>query len=214
MVKAKFNQDDDPFKEVPTLKCFMRGSERARQTLGQVVSYATAHLDQFRTHVFFILLFYDSARLMRWEHIGFIVRGSASVCPTFKQFFFEIQPCRCYGARSRPCCHSFQIYEDLTKKFLFDQLQFAADPGDSDLPDRQGSKAWRLTTHRPREEYAQALRSEREKLTTAKVQYIATVLDYSNVGDQRTVTGNYVQKSWVCKTNLKPFSTLQHYRLN
>ena len=51
-----------------------------------------------------------------------------------------------------------------------------------------------------------------EKLTAAKVQYIATVLDYSDVGDQRTVTGNYVQKSWVCKSNLKPFSTLQHYQ--
>ena len=148
--------------------------------------------------------------------LGLLSEAQRAYAQRSSSFFFEIQPCRCYGARSRPCCHSFQIYEDLTKKFLFDQLQFAADPGDSDLPDRQGSKAWRLTTHRPREEYAQskALRSEHEKLTTAKVQYIATVLDYSNVGDQRTVTGNYVQKSWVCKTNLKPFSTLQHYRLN
>ena len=42
-----------------------------------------------------------------------------------------------------------------------------------------------------------------EKLTAAKVQYIATVLDHGDVGDQRTVTGHFAQKSWVCKSNLK-----------
>ena len=57
MVKAKFNQDDDPFKEVPTPKCFMRGSERARQTLGQVVSYATAHLISFAPTCFLFSFF-------------------------------------------------------------------------------------------------------------------------------------------------------------
>ena len=52
-----------------------------------------------------------------------------------------------------------------------------------------------------------------EKLTSAKVQYIATVLDHSDVEDQCTVTGNYAQKSWVFKTNPKPLRTFQHYRL-
>ena len=44
-----------------------------------------------------------------------------------------------------------------------------------------------------------------EKLTAAKVQYIATVLDHGDVGDQRTVTasGHFAKKSWVCKINLK-----------
>ena len=118
MVKAKFNQDDDPFKEVPTPKCFMRGSERARQTLGQVVSYATAHLDQFRTHVFFILLFHDSARLMRWEHIGFIVRGSASVCPTFKQFFLRFNHADVMERGHDPAVTPFKFTKNWRRNFF------------------------------------------------------------------------------------------------
>ena len=43
--------------------------------------------------------------------------------------------------------------------------------------------------------------------------YIATLLDHCDVEDQRTVTGNYAQKSWVFKTNPKPLRTFQHYRL-
>ena len=83
-------------------------------------------------------------------------------------------------------------------------------------------KAWCLTTNRPvffKDTWrilSPSLRPEHEiykKLADAKVQHIATVLDYSDIGDQRTVTGNYAHKPWVCKTNLKPFRTLQHYRL-
>jgi hypothetical protein len=66
MVEVKFEEQDDPFEEVPTDEGFLCGGDRARQTLGQVTSYATAHLAaQFRTHVFSILLFRESARLMR-----------------------------------------------------------------------------------------------------------------------------------------------------
>ena len=43
--------------------------------------------------------------------------------------------------------------------------------------------------------------------------YMATVLDHSDVEDQRTVTGDYAQKSWVFKNNPKPLRTFQHYRL-
>ena len=124
------NTSNTPMTTFSTLKCFMRGSERARQTLGHVVSYATAHLDQFRIHVFFILLFHDSARLMRWDYCPRL----SERMPSVQAVFLEVQPCRCYGARPQPC------FTKMTKKFLFDQLQFAADPGDSD-PDR----------HRPRE---------------------------------------------------------------
>ena len=74
MIEAKFNDEDDPFKVVPTPKGFMRDSDRARQTLGQVACYATAHLAaQFRTHTFSILLFRETARLMRWDRAGVIV---------------------------------------------------------------------------------------------------------------------------------------------
>ena len=39
------------------------------------------------------------------------------------------------------------------------------------------------------------------------------MLDHSDVEDQRTVTGNYAQKSWVFKTNPKLLRTFQRYRL-
>ena len=43
MIEAKFN---DPFKEVPTPKGFRYESDRARQTLGQVTSYATSRCSE------------------------------------------------------------------------------------------------------------------------------------------------------------------------
>ena len=52
-----------------------------------------------------------------------------------------------------------------------------------------------------------------EKLAAAKVQHIATVLDHSDIEGHRTQTGGYANETWVCKVNLKPFRTLQHYRL-
>jgi hypothetical protein len=56
MVEAKLNEQDDPFMVKPTVDGFLSNSERAQQTLGQLTSYATAHLAaQFRTHIFSIL---------------------------------------------------------------------------------------------------------------------------------------------------------------
>ena len=56
MVEAKFD-DQDAFDDRPNAKDFLRESDRARQTLGQLTSYATVHLAAlFRTHVFSVLL--------------------------------------------------------------------------------------------------------------------------------------------------------------
>ena len=83
-------------------------------------------------------------------------------------------------------------------------------------------KAWCLATMRPvflKDTWRILSPSQRpeheiyEKLAAAKVEHIATVLDYSDFEDHRTLTGKYAQKSWVCKTKLNPFRTLQHYRL-
>ena len=52
-----------------------------------------------------------------------------------------------------------------------------------------------------------------EKLAAAKVQHIATVLDHSDIEGHRTQTGDYASETCVCKVKLKPFRTLQHYRL-
>ena len=53
VVEAKFEDLDDPFDDSPSDNDFLRCSDRAMQTLGQLTSYATAHLAaQFCTHVF------------------------------------------------------------------------------------------------------------------------------------------------------------------
>ena len=224
MIEAKFYQDDDPFKEAPTPKGFIRDGDRARQTLGQVTSYATAHLAaQFRTHLFSILLFSETARLMRWDRAGVIVSERIPLDnPALKQFFWRFNHSDAIGRGHDPTVTPFKFTKDLTNMFLFDQLQFSADPGDMNMKDvkffqvllpRENKsyvvgkptyegmsslasratrtfKAWCLTTHRPvflKDSWrilSQSLRPEHEiykKLADAKVQYIATVLDYSDV---------------------------------
>ena len=256
MVEAKIHQDDDPFKDVPPSDDFMCDNDRARQTLGQLTCYATAHLAaQFRTHVFSILLLPESARLMRWDRAGLIVSERIPLnSPALKQFFWRFNNADAMGRGHDPTVTPFNFTKKLTKKFLFFELQFDKDPGNLNVkdvkffqvllprenksyvvgkPTYQGMsalasratrtfKAWCLTTHEAvflKDSWrilSPSLRPEHEiygKLAANKVPYIATVLDYSDVGDQRTATGNYDQKSWVCKIKLKPFRFLQHYRL-
>jgi hypothetical protein len=51
------------------------------------------------------------------------------------------------------------------------------------------------------------------KLANAKVKHIATVHDYGDIKGHLTLTGGHAGKPWVYGKNLKPFRTLQHYRL-
>ena len=90
VVEVKFDEQDDPFEEVPTDEGFLFGGDRTRQTLGQVVSYTAAHfVAQFRTHVFSILLYRESARLMRWDRAGVIVSEHIRLDKSeLTQFFF------------------------------------------------------------------------------------------------------------------------------
>jgi hypothetical protein len=256
MVEAKFNDPDDPFEKVPTANGFLHSSERARQTLGQMTSYATAHLAaQFRTHVFSILLFRETARLLRWDRAGVVVSELIQLDTSFlAQFFWRFSNANAMERGHDPTVTPFKFTTDLTKEFLFDQLQFAADRGDVELEEvdffemwlprennryvigkatylgvaslasraTRSFKAWCLTTNRPvflKDTWrilSGSLRPEHEiyeKLTAAGVHYIATVLDHSDFEDHRTQTGNYAQEPWVCKTGLKHFRTLQHYRL-
>ena len=257
MVEAKFNQQDDPFREVPLKKeGFLCCTDRTKQTLGQLTSYATAHLAaQFRTHVFSILLFRQTARIMRWDRAGVIVSERISLdTPTLATFFWRFSNANATERGHDPTVTPFIFTKDLTKEFLFNQLQFAADRGNvkidhvnffevllprennryvigkatylgvSSLASRatRSFKAWCLTTHKPvflKDTWrivSRSLSPEHEiykKLAAAKVQHIATVLDHSDFDNHHTLTGEYAQKPWGCKVNLKPFRTLQHYRL-
>ena len=233
MVEAKLNQQDDPFEEVPT-KRFLCDSERARQTLGQVTSYATAHLAaQFRTHVFFILLLRKSARIMRWDRAGVIVSERMPLDKSeLTQFFWRFSNADAMERGHDPTVTPFKFTNDLTKDFLFDKLQFATDIDDVKMEDvnffevllgvprennryvigkttylgvaslasraTRSFKAWCLRTKKPvflKDTWHILSRSQRpeheiyEKLTTAKVQHIATMLDHSDFVDRRTLTG-------------------------
>ena len=256
MVEVKFNEQDDPFKGVLPEDDILCKNELPRQTLGQLTSYATAHLAaQFRFHVYSILLFRKSARLMRWDRAGVIVSERIRLDePVLAQFFWRFSNASDMERGHDPTVTPFKFTEVLTKEFLFDRLQFAADLGDTKMENvnffevllpRENSryvigkatylgvaslasratrsfKAWCLATMRPvflKDTWRILSPSQRpeheiyKKLAAAKVKYIATVLDYSDFEDHRTLTGKYAHKSWVCKKNLKPFRTLQHYRL-
>jgi hypothetical protein len=71
IVEFKNAVGDDAFNDKGP---FEHNSTNARDTLGQVTLYATAHqAAQFRIHVFLVLVFPKYARFMRWDRSGVIV---------------------------------------------------------------------------------------------------------------------------------------------
>jgi len=84
----EFKLDEDPFinfsqprtsssnsaTSPPLLNPFLKTSVDAQTTCGQITAYATSHMSaQYRTHVFFVLICKDHARLIRWDRSGAIV---------------------------------------------------------------------------------------------------------------------------------------------
>ena len=58
----------------PSSNPFMKSSCDGRTTCGQITAYATSHMSaQYRTHVFFVLICGEYARLIRWDRSGAIV---------------------------------------------------------------------------------------------------------------------------------------------
>lgn len=84
-IEFKWDTNDDPFKGVSKVEhpthdplehpiFFHKGSKVARDTLGQITSYAAAQLGvQLRTHIFSVFILLDTARLIRWDRSGAIV---------------------------------------------------------------------------------------------------------------------------------------------
>ena len=84
-IEFKRQYDDDPFvietcsgksNRMPSLSRnpFMKSSEDSYQTCGQITAYATSHMSaQYRTHIFFVLICKNYARLIRWDRSGAIV---------------------------------------------------------------------------------------------------------------------------------------------
>jgi len=72
MGEFKLIPNDDPFDD--DSPNFERTSSQARDTLGQICTYATAHAAaQFRIHVFSFLVFPRYARLLMWDRAGVVV---------------------------------------------------------------------------------------------------------------------------------------------
>lgn len=73
----------DPFTDDPDAESFEirpKDGETSKdyslrgQTLGQICAYATAHMaNQFRTHVFSVLIFRNYARILYWDRAGVVV---------------------------------------------------------------------------------------------------------------------------------------------
>ncbi|KAG6834507.1 hypothetical protein H0H93_009258, partial [Arthromyces matolae] len=73
MLEVKIHNSSDPFDDHdPT--SFVRSTQEARHTLGQITSYATCHQAcQFRTHVFSFLILPTYLRILRWDRSGILV---------------------------------------------------------------------------------------------------------------------------------------------
>ncbi|KAF8223619.1 hypothetical protein L208DRAFT_1316021, partial [Tricholoma matsutake] len=81
--KWKFN--DDPFcnvydvehlngKDRKTVKSFLHDTKAAKDTLRQITAYAPAQLgSQFCTHIYFVIIVKDIARLLRWDRSSTVV---------------------------------------------------------------------------------------------------------------------------------------------
>ncbi len=101
-IEFKWDPTDDPFgdvvyqppRDVDTStsgkRFFVRNTKLARDTLGQISSYAAAQLSaQFRTHIFSVLIVRDTARLLRWDRTGTIVTEAIehNKCSFLADFF-------------------------------------------------------------------------------------------------------------------------------
>ena len=72
MAEFKHDPNDDPFRD--NSPGFEYDSDRSEKTLGQICSYATAHMAaQFRSYVFSLLVFPNYTRILRWDRAGVIV---------------------------------------------------------------------------------------------------------------------------------------------
>ena len=83
-IEFKWDAGDDPFCDTydrgcsrcdaSNAKSFLHETKSSKDTLGQITSYAAAHLGaQFRTHIYSVFIVKDTARILRWDRSGTIV---------------------------------------------------------------------------------------------------------------------------------------------
>lgn len=73
-IEFKWKSSDDPFCCTGGDGSFPSTTKTARDTLGQITSYAAVQFGaQFRTHLYSIFICQDTARILRWDRSGTIV---------------------------------------------------------------------------------------------------------------------------------------------
>ncbi|KAF8498372.1 hypothetical protein BU17DRAFT_72339 [Hysterangium stoloniferum] len=89
VVEFKLDKEDDAFNDNGPFE--HSSSKTARDTLGQITLYATAHqAAQFRTHVFLVLVFPKYARFTRWDRSGVVVTEKVPFSnPFYVEFFWR-----------------------------------------------------------------------------------------------------------------------------
>lgn len=99
-IEVKLDERDDAFVDNPTkggpkkdnprkTSAFERDVEVAKDTKGQITSYAVAQLaTQFRVHLFTVLVCGRYARLFRWDRSGVVVTAAFDYCDRYLADFF------------------------------------------------------------------------------------------------------------------------------
>jgi hypothetical protein len=105
-IEFKWSHGDDPFCDTydhycsdckVSTKAFLNDTKLSKDTLGQITSYAAAHLGaQFRTHIYSVFILKDTARILRWDRSGAIVTEAFKYdeSPYLAEFF------RCFSMAS------------------------------------------------------------------------------------------------------------------
>ncbi|KAI5115296.1 hypothetical protein M0805_008202 [Coniferiporia weirii] len=140
-VEFKPHRDDDPFEDTSNNSSesgsfFVKSEVSAQQIIGQIVSYAVAHLgSSFRTHAFSVLVLSDIARIIRWDRAGAIVtepieytKESAWFAEFFRRFD-QLTP----EQRGHDTTVSTPTSEELAKARLAFKLQNKDAENDEDL---------------------------------------------------------------------------------
>jgi hypothetical protein len=111
-IEFKWRISDDPFyPDHPASPGLLRQSKTAKDTLGQITSYAVAQLgSQFRTHLYSIFVMKDKARLLRWDRSGTIVTEAIK----YNESPFLVEFFRRYSKASPEMCGKDQSVSAVT----------------------------------------------------------------------------------------------------
>ncbi|GJJ10083.1 hypothetical protein Clacol_004309 [Clathrus columnatus] len=234
MLEFKHREKYDPFCDAAD-KPLLISSTDARDTLGQITSYASAHqAAQFRSHVFSLLVLPHYARILRWDRSGVIVTERIPLSSCLLRNFFHRY---CYitpeergidtTVTTLPPDSKIMAEEKIFKNQLLlnGSLYIVSHQlymDDNRSPFGRSTRAfiahsvsentkvfvkdtWRLSSQTPEHELYKTLKEN-------KVQYTATVLNAGDILAQQTRTQDFISRKWA-KNPPRRLRKHFHYRL-